>query len=335
MLISLIVSTVLSTVMILLLIKNAVPLRMVSVPNERSAHEIVTPCGAGIAFIAAAFVGVVSNDWSVYLSDYLLTVVAILMVYLLGIYDDYKHSSSNIKFFIIIFASILVLMNGLEIKSMGTYFGEKVELGFFSILLSIVAIVGFTNALNLVDGLDGLAGSLSLIIFSGLSYIGYVNNDNFIFNISIILLPALLVFLSFNWNPAKVFMGDSGSLTLGFIIAVLCIKALAYIDPVSILFIAALPVLDTVTVMIRRWLNGQSMFRADKNHLHHILLNRFKGNVKKTVLIMVVIQLMFTLFGLFVAPKFGQEITLTVFFGCFLITYWGIRFVERKMLVLS
>jgi len=103
--------------------------------------------------------------------------------------------------------------------------------------------------------------------------IGFINNDNTLMVWSALLISVILAFLILNWHPAKVFMGDSGSLLLGFIIAILSVKALQYVNPVSILFLAAVPILDTLVVFRRRIQRGMSPFTADKNHLHHILNN--------------------------------------------------------------
>lgn len=320
MLLSFMITIFLSTLLVLLLIKKASFLGLIAVPNDRSVHQKVTPSGAGLAFISAMFIGVTVSDWSVYSSNF-LTVGAILLVFILGVYDDYKNSSSNLKFLFILFAGVMVYMDGVFIHSPGNYFGFDIPLFWFALPVTLFAIIGFTNALNLVDGLDGLAGAISLIILGGLGYIGYIYQDAFMMTIVTALISALLVFMIFNWNPAKIFMGDSGSLTIGFIIAVLSIKSLDYIDPVSILFITAIPILDTVTVMVRRKRNGLSMVSADKNHLHHIVLDTFNGNVKKTVLLIACIQLLFTLFGVFITSKIGQEITLPLFIFCSIILY--------------
>ncbi len=321
MLISFLITTFLSATLIFLLIENASSLGLVAVPNNRSVHKKITPCGAGIAFIGAFFIGVTIYSWGIY-SAYFLTSLAVVLIFILGIYDDLKHSSSHAKFLIIIIATLMIFIEGLRIESIGNYFEKEANLFWLSFPVTLFAVVGFTNALNLIDGLDGLAGTISLIILSGLSYIGYIHQDDFIFTTGAILFPTLVIFLAFNWNPARVFMGDSGSLTLGFIIAVLSIKSLDYIDPVSILFIAAIPILDTVTVMVRRKLSGHSMVSADKNHLHHIILNTFNGNVKKTVLLISGIQLVFTLFGVLLTNQIGQELTLPLFFICLIVFYF-------------
>ncbi|HHD81307.1 MAG TPA: undecaprenyl/decaprenyl-phosphate alpha-N-acetylglucosaminyl 1-phosphate transferase, partial [Campylobacterales bacterium] len=113
---------------------------------------------------------------------------------------------------------------------------------------------------------------------------------------SSIYISALLAFMIFNWNPATVFMGDSGSLTLGILIVILTMRAVQYITPVSVLFIIAIPLLDTFIVMTRRLQRHQSPFRADKNHLHHFLFN-VKGDIKYTVIILIMMQIVFSIIG--------------------------------------
>jgi UDP-GlcNAc:undecaprenyl-phosphate GlcNAc-1-phosphate transferase len=330
MLFSFIITLLLSVVLVFFLIQNAVSLGMVAVPNERSSHKKVTPCGAGIAFFSAVIISILLYGSEIYHS-YLLTVSAFFMVFGIGIYDDYRQTTSQTKFLVIIVAALLVYIDGIGIHTLGNYFGHALFLSWIALPVTLLAIVGFTNALNLSDGLDGLAGGLCLVIIAGLGYVGQVNHDAFMMHASIVLFSALLGFMWFNWNPAKVFMGDSGSLTLGFMIAVLSIKSLAYINPVSILFMTAIPILDTVIVMMRRKKYKCSMVNADKNHLHHILLDVFSGSVKKAVLCIISMQLFFTVLGLFFISHLEQEITLPLFFGLLFLFYWVVEKVCYKV----
>jgi len=126
-------------------------------------------------------------------------------------------------------------------------------------------------------------------------------------------IAALLAFLVFNWYPASIFMGDSGSLTLGFVIAMLAIKSLEYLPTVSILFVAAIPILDTLVVMIRRKLNGRSIFSADRCHIHHILRHFFAEDTRKTVLFLGVFQLIYSLTGLQLDKSMDEGLLLILF----------------------
>lgn len=126
-------------------------------------------------------------------------------------------------------------------------------------------------------------------------------------------MAAIAAFLFFNWKPAKIFLGDSGSLTIGFIISILSIKALDYFNPTLVLFIAGVPILDTLIVMIRRKRHGRSAFEADKTHLHHILLKFFNGNVKRTVISLTLMQAILSVTGIFIMYDTEQTFVLMLF----------------------
>lgn len=267
-------------------------LSLIDVPNERSSHKKITPRGAGLVFGFIYFMGILFYDISIF-SDIKYTLLAILIIYICGILDDIYTLSSKQKLLFIIIASVIVYFDGYQITNIGTFFNVSVNLGYFALPFTLFAIVAFTNAVNLSDGLDGLAGSISAIILSAIFVIGFINNDNTLMVWSALLISVILAFLILNWHPAKVFMGDSGSLLLGFIIAILSVKALQYVNPVSILFLAAVPILDTLVVFRRRIQRGMSPFTADKNHLHHIL-NNIKQDQAFTVRMLISIQLVFS-----------------------------------------
>lgn len=147
-----------------------------------------------------------------------------------------------------------------------------------------------------MDGLDGLASVVSIVMLVTFLAIGLEHNDELLISLSSFFITTLLAFLLFNWHPAKIFMGDSGSLTLGIVISILAIHAIQYITPASVLFIIALPLLDTFIVMTRRIQRHQSPFKADKNHLHHLLFN-VKGDIRYTVMILGMMQAIFSIIG--------------------------------------
>jgi UDP-GlcNAc:undecaprenyl-phosphate GlcNAc-1-phosphate transferase len=174
----------------------------------------------------------------------------------------------------------------------------------------------------LIDGLDGLAGSIALIIFLTFLLIGLKNNDQLLTTIPILFITSLLVFLFYNWHPAKVFMGDSGSLMLGFVISILGIKGINYIEPVSILYITAIPILDTLFVIFRRIFNSISPFHPDRMHLHHILLEYFNGSVKTTVICIALAQILLSALGLYVISEVRDSfVALLAFIIIFVVLY--------------
>ncbi len=286
----------LSLLLIFLLIKYADKLGFVDVPNERSAHSKVMPRSAGLGFVSAVLITPLVIDITFFL-EYYYVFLSILIILIAGILDDKFDVSPKIKFIFIFVATLLLYFNNIEIDSLGSYFGYEIILPSLLILpFTFFAIAGFTNALNLMDGLDGLAGSIALVMFVSFFAIGWIHNDVLMINLSALFIGALIAFLIFNWNPAKIFMGDSGSLTLGFSIALLSIESLAYVEPTAVLFLLALPVFDTFIVMRRRIQRGLSPFDADKTHIHHLLF-KVKLNVKFTIMMLIYMQITFSIMG--------------------------------------
>ena len=271
---------------------------MVDIPNERSSHINPIPRGAGVGiFLAFLIVLLLYHMPFVLLHKGFM--LGTLVVFLTGVYDDNRGVKPKIKFAAITVATLLIyFLDDMKIDTLGIWFGHEITLPMFIALpVTIVAVVGFTNAMNLIDGLDGLSGSVAIVIFSAFYYIGLTYHDAFIMTISILMIAAIIAFLLFNWHPAMIFMGDSGSLILGFIIAVIAIKSISYISVTSVLFLTAIPIIDTITVMVRRLQRGLSPFNPDKTHLHHKVL-RWKGGVDNAVVMIVLIQFVFSIMGL-------------------------------------
>jgi len=303
---------VLSLILIRLLVRYASKFGLVAVPNDRSTHSRAMPISAGIGMYVAAAAGVALFDFG-FLTAHLLTVLAIFIVFVVGVLDDHHDTSPRAKFFVIAIATVLLALDGISLNSLGTLFGMTITLGWLSIPFTLFAVIGYTNALNLIDGLDGLAGLISLIILLALLSVGYRHGDQFMIILSSAFISALAAFLVFNWHPAKIFMGDSGSLTLGFVISVLAIRATEYIHPVSVLFLVSLPVFDTLIVMIRRKVTGKSMFAADKTHIHHVLFNFFEGDTKRTVIVLSIFQIIYSITALEITHSTNETVILILF----------------------
>jgi len=280
-----------------LLKRNAEKLGLIDIPNDRSTHVYHTPSAAGIGFFLSIVVVlpffhlelIIANTW---------TFLAIILVFLIGVLDDHHDTSPNTKFIVLMLATLLLSLDNIIIDDVGVFFGMHILLGWFAIPFTIFAVVGFSNALNLIDGLDGLAATISMVILATFFSVGYLYDDLFMMMLSMAFIATLLAFLLFNWHPASIFMGDSGSLTLGFVISILAIKSLAYLPTVSILFIASVPLFDTLIVMIRRKIKGRSAFSADRCHFHHILKHFFAEDTRKTVIFLGIMQLIYSLTGM-------------------------------------
>ena len=294
---------------------------LVDIPNDRSAHKHITPRGAGIAFHLAVTLVITLFDFQ-FVQDYTSTLLAIFFVFFVGAMDDFIGTSPGTKLIVLFFAVIYLYFDHLVVTDLGKYFGVYISLGWLSLPFTLFAVLAFTNSLNLIDGLDGLAASLSMVIFSGFFAIGYLNDDMFMMLLSGAYFSALAAFLFFNWNPASIFMGDSGSLILGFVITIVAIKSLDHIPAISIIFLAALPIIDTMVVVIRRKRTGRGIFSADKCHLHHILYSFFGDDTKKTVLFMTGLQLVYGLMGLQFDSRDDGGAALIFFIFNILIVYY-------------
>ncbi len=309
---------------------------MIDIPNERSSHIKPIPRGAGVAIFLAYFIILLLFHLPL-IETYKGFVFGSLLIFLTGIYDDNKGVQPKTKFVVITIATLLVFfVDGLRIETLGNWFGHTIALPIFLALpVTLIAVVGFTNAMNLIDGLDGLSGSVAIVIFSAFYYIGLIHNDQFIMSVSILFIAAIIAFLFFNWHPAKIFMGDSGSLVLGFTIAIVAIKSIAYVSITSVLFLTAIPIIDTITVMVRRIQRGLSPFNPDKTHLHHKVL-RWKGGVDNAVVIIVLIQFVFVIMGL--ALRHQPDNVIFFIFGVILILSFAFldeRAVARERTIIT
>lgn len=302
---------VLSVLFVYLIMKNASFLGLEDIPNARSSHKNVIPRSAGLGFVSAVLISTGIFEFP-HLLTYSYIYISILFVMLVGLYDDKMNISHRVKFIALLLVAIYVCANGIRIDTLGVYFNYNIALPIWiAAPFTVIAIVGFTNALNLTDGLDGLAGSLSLIMLLAFFTIGIVHNDQLLIILSSTFIVSILAFLIFNWDPAKIFMGDSGSLSLGLVISILSIHSLEYIAPSAMLFIIALPLIDTFIVMRRRIQRHQSPFIADKNHIHHIMY-KMKVNVRVSVMLLLYIQLALTILGYQIRQE-NQIVSLALF----------------------
>lgn len=283
-------------VFLLVKFKNFIQLN--DVPNLRSLHKEPVPITGGIGIVLTfLFVLFLNNN---FIGEYSYLFLSVLLVFLVGLYDDIFNAHPRLKFFLIFIASLILSFDNIFLTTLGSYFGFEMTLGFFALPFTFFAIMGFTNALNLIDGVDGLAGGVSIVILLTFLQVGNEFNDTLIIVLSATLLGSITGFLLFNWNPAKIFMGDSGSLTIGFVLAVLALLSAKYLHPVVILYFLAVPVIDTLVVMIRRIKYKKSPFVADKTHIHHLLIEFF-GSAKQTTIFLMMSQAIFCLLGYVVA----------------------------------
>ena len=298
---------ILSLLLVKIVLIFAHKLDLYDIPNERSHHCNITPSGAGIGFISALFFSFFLFEYSFVVENWYIF-LAIFLVFSMGVYDDRNEVSAKLKFLAIFAAVILLWFNGLTVDTLGSWYGRELVLpSAVALLFSMFALSGFTNALNLIDGIDGLSASVSIVILTFFTFLGFEYHNDLIVLLSTFTIATLLGFLFFNWHPAKIFMGDSGSLTLGFIISVLSVLSLHYVHPVALLYIVALPVLDTLVVMVRRIRRKKSPFSPDKTHIHHIMVKFFDMNVRKTVAFLVILQIIFSSIGYIILDSVNRN----------------------------
>lgn len=248
----------------------------VDIPNHRKVHNKPMPRMGGVAiylgFVAAILLLV---DLSTRVMGLLLGGTIIL---LLGIVDDIKDISPKTKLLGQTAASLVVILFGIKIEFITNPFDSLIFLGSLSIPITLFWLVGVTNAVNLIDGLDGLASGISAIALFTFSYIAYVNGQFTVSLLTFLLAGCILGFLRYNFYPATIFLGDSGSMFLGFNIAALAVfgflKGVTLIALVIPLIILGVPIFDTLFAIVRRRRDRRPIFQADKKHIHHRLLNR-------------------------------------------------------------
>ncbi|HHY74215.1 MAG TPA: undecaprenyl/decaprenyl-phosphate alpha-N-acetylglucosaminyl 1-phosphate transferase [Bacillus bacterium] len=275
--------------------KLAIYIGAVDKPNHRKVHQKIMPRLGGLAIYISMLIGFaiakpVDDDiamWPIILGATIIVIT--------GIFDDRFEISPKVKLFGQILAAGVVIYAGVQVSSINLPFDVSINLGYFSIPFTLLWIVGITNAINLIDGLDGLAAGVSSIVLITISAMAMFMGDAFAATLGLILLGSTLGFLIYNFHPAKIFMGDTGALLLGFMISVISIlgfKSIAVYSLILPIIILGVPISDTLFAIIRRIVNKKPLSAPDKSHLHHCLL-RLGFSHRKTVLIIYAMSAFF------------------------------------------
>ncbi|BBB91508.1 MAG TPA: MraY family glycosyltransferase [Methylomusa anaerophila] len=260
-------------------------------PDARKVHKTPIPRMGGLAIYFGFVLAVLSSmHVSREICGLLLGGTVILAV---GIIDDLKQLSAKVKLLgQITAAGILVLFN-IRIDWITNPFGDMLYVDYLSVPLTILWVVGLTNTVNLIDGLDGLAAGVSTIASITILLVALEQNFWTVAILTAALAGSALGFLQHNFNPAKIFMGDTGSMFLGYILAAVSIlgavKSATTIALVVPIVALGLPIMDTAFAIIRRYTSGRPIFKPDKGHLHHRLLAMGLSQ-KQAVLLMYVIS---------------------------------------------
>ncbi len=302
--------------------------RLYDMPNARKEHSAPIPTMGGIAIIAGMIIALFL--WFPFSNGVaeICFFFSIAVLFGLGIMDDLKDLSAKYKFIVQAGLAALIAISGIRITSFDGLFGIEELPVMAQYTFTFLAVVGITNAFNLIDGIDGLAGGLGFMSLVTLGIFLTMSGDVNTALIAFALAGGILAFMYFNLNPARIFMGDTGSLVLGFVVAVLCIRLLqvnAFTPnpvlshaPVFVLGIVLIPVFDTMRVFATRIWKGNSPFKADKTHIHHLLTNQGFSHGFATKLICFLHG--FILMEVFWLQNLKQEFILLILVAFMLLT---------------
>lgn len=258
-------------------------------PNHRTSHIIPTPTMGGIGIFLGLLSVIPFLNFNVEIFTVMFTMT---ILFVAGFWDDSYNMKSLVKLSIQLICATLLYYAGFKIDHLHGIFGINEIPEIISFIVTILFITAVTNAFNLIDGIDGLAGGVSLINTLFFGSIFLLNNQYDYAFIAFALSGALLGFLKYNFSPAKIFMGDTGSLFLGLIMSIFVIKTFqtnvtTELSISSSIVLIFLPVFDTVRLFTHRILKKKSPFTADKNHLHHLVLRLLHSHAKATITICV------------------------------------------------
>ena len=298
----LLVTYIVSFLLVFLTKKIAVHVSALDYPNERKVHKKPMPRLGGLAIYGAFLFGYIM--YGTINTQMISILISSFILVLLGVFDDIKPIRAKVKLLVQIVVALIVVLYGKLYFSEISILGLKLFLPIWlNKAIAVFFIVGAINAINLIDGLDGLCAGISSIYFITISIIALIlNKMNGLDTIlCIIMLGSTLGFLTHNFPPAKVFMGDCGSTFLGFMIAVIALlgfKGATFTSLVIPVVILAVPIFDTLFAILRRILKHKSIDEPDMNHLHHQLL-KMKFSPKVTMLIIYGIDILFSTVSIF------------------------------------
>lgn len=260
-------------------------------PDARKVHTSPIPRMGGLAIYLAFIIAVLA---SLHVNHEILgLLLGATVILIVGITDDLRQLSPKVKLLGQIAAAMVLVMFNVRIEWLTNPFGDMIYLDYFSIPLTILWVVSLTNTVNLIDGLDGLAAGVSTIASVTILMVALQQNFWMVAILTAALAGSALGFLQHNFNPAKIFMGDTGSMFLGYTLAAISIlgtvKSAATIALVVPIVALGLPIMDTAFAIIRRYSSGRPIFKPDKGHLHHRLLEMGLTQ-KQAVLLMYVIS---------------------------------------------
>lgn len=293
-------------------------------PEFHHTHETPIPriggVGLVVAFVAVSLVilwGRFSADCK---DDCQMILAAALAMFALGLWDDMRAIGARRKLIGQILIATAAYFMGISIHSVSAPFdGGTIDLGWWGLPITVLWLIATTNLINLIDGLDGLAGGICLMLMILLAYVG---GGSCVSILAAGMIGALLGFLNFNLPPARIYLGDGGAYFLGFLIGCLSLvssqKGTIFAALIAPLFVLALPILDTSLAILRRGMSGLPLFRADRAHLHHRLLNTGIAR-REVVLGAYIFTAFFLILGFVVYWNHAAHLPIIIGFGALFI----------------
>ncbi|MHB8158765.1 MAG: MraY family glycosyltransferase, partial [Desulfocucumaceae bacterium] len=282
--------------------KKAISWGAIDLPNQRKVHSLAMPRLGGLV-IYLSFVPI-ALIYSAFKLPVVGLAIGATLILFLGIVDDTRGVSPRVKLAGQTLAALSVIPFGIKVFFVTNPFNSEIlSLGLFAIPVTVFWLVAVTNAVNLIDGLDGLAGGVSCIASLTMGAVALtqflvfgVEGQMEIITLSLLLAASILGFLKYNFHPASIFLGDSGSMLLGFSLGVISImgltKSATAISVIIPMVVMGIPLLDTVFAILRRYHENRPIFQADREHLHHQLLARGFSHRQSVLMIYAVSALM-------------------------------------------
>ena len=324
----LVLSAIISFIIAPLFMRLSYRFGFVDYPNHRKQHERPMPFSGGVSILVSFLITVIIAQPVE--REYIPIILGGTLIVILGIIDDKYDLKPSIKFLGQLVVISIPIFFGIIIDTINP-FGITMNFGVFAIPFTFLWIAVIINAINLIDGLDGLAAGVSVIALSSIAFIGILQNNIFVMMISVILIGSTLGVLYYNFNPAKLFLGDNGSMLLGYVLGVLSILGFKNVTFFSILFpiiILGVPFIDITFAAVRRYREGVSLTRADRGHLHHKL--QYIGFSHRESVILI--YFMATLFAVASVILYLSTVTGAVLI-CILLVFSVVIIVEATDLI--
>lgn len=327
---------ILEIILIFLFSKIAFKINLIDVPNQRKMHEGYVPLVGGIVIFSIVFFYFIFYET---LNSYKIIFISTIFIFIIGLYDDMSNLGVAERIFLQILATLFVIGFDIRIVDLGiiNIFENKsilIDLGGFGVILTLLTILAFTNAINFSDGLDGLASGYIILCY--LLILIFSINNGILINLEILVFFILIIFIffiaNFGFLLPKIFLGDNGSTALGFMTACFLIYFTMpnsrYFEPLLVIWIAPIVTMDFLAVFLFRIVNRKSPFQADREHIHYLLFKIF-NNQKSITFILLFLSLVISLTGFFIFINFGP-ISSSGLFIFFCAIYFLIYFYFRN-----